>query len=60
VKYEIVLKDVPSSRTRVDIEELWQEEAIWALKYEVVFCRQDYDREFSRQNCLEATADLGV
>ena len=24
----------------------------------VVFCRQDCNREFSRQNCLEVTADL--
>jgi len=23
-------------------------------------CRQNYDREFSRRNCSEATADLGV
>jgi len=26
----------------------------------VVFCRQDCDREFSRQNYLEVTADLVI
>ena len=29
LKYEMVLKNVPSSGTRVDIEELQQEKAIW-------------------------------
>jgi len=51
LKQEIVLKGIPSSRTRVEVEELWQEEAI--LDFEV-------ERLFYRWNCLEATADLGV
>jgi len=33
----MVLKDISSSRTGVDIEKLWQEEAIWTLKYERCF-----------------------
>jgi len=53
-----MLKGVPSSGTRV--EELWQDEAIWTLKCKFVRlnCRQNCDREFSRWNCSEATADL--
>ena len=31
----MVLKGVPSSRTKVEVEELWQEEAILDLKYEI-------------------------
>ena len=34
LKYEIVLKDVPSGRTRVDSEQvkkLWWEKAIWTF-----------------------------
>jgi len=33
----MVLKNISSSRTGVDIEKLWQEEAIWTLKYERCF-----------------------
>ena len=32
----MVLKDVPSSGTEVDVEKLQQEEAIWTLKYKVI------------------------
>jgi len=46
-----VLKGVPSGRTGVEVEELWQEEAILDFEVEKLFCRQ---------NCLEATADLRV
>jgi len=45
----MVLKGVPSGGTRVEVEELWWEEAI--LYFEV-------ERLFYRQNCSEATADL--
>ena len=33
----MVLKGVPRGGTRVDIEELWQEEAIWTLKCKSCF-----------------------
>ena len=33
----MVLKDISSSRTGVNIEKLCQEEAIWTLKYERCF-----------------------
>jgi len=60
LKYKIVLKDIPSGRTRVEVEKLQQEEAILDFEIERLFCKQNYDRGFSRQNCSEATADLGV
>ena len=37
MNHEIILKDVPSGETRVDIEESWQEKAIWTLKYKSCF-----------------------
>ena len=55
-----MLKGVPSSGTRVEVEKLQQEEAILDFEVERLFCRQNYNREFSRQNCSEATADLVV
>ena len=52
-----MLKEVPSSGTGV--EELRREEAIWTFEVRnEMDCRQNHDREFSRQNCSEATADL--
>jgi len=54
------LKGVPSSGTRVKVEELQQEKAILDFEEQKLFCRQDYDREFSKQNCSEVTADLVV
>jgi len=60
LKYKIVLKGVLSGGTRVEVEGLWQEEAILDFEIERLFCRWNYDRGFSRQNCLEATADLRV
>jgi len=55
-----VLKGVPSGGTGV--KELQQDEAIWTLKCEFVRLkyRWNCDRGFSRQNCSEVTADLGV
>ena len=60
LKYEIVLKGVPSSGT--EVKELWQDKAIWTLKCKFVRlnCRWNCDRGFSKQNCSEAIADLGV
>jgi len=47
----MVLKGVPSSRTRVVVEELQSKEAILDFEVERLFCRW---------NCSEAIADLGV
>jgi len=55
-----MLKGVPSSGTRVEVEELWQEEAILDFEVQRLLYRQNCDRGFSRQNCLEATVDLVV
>ena len=55
-----MLKGVLSSRTRVEVEELWQKEAILDFEVERLFCRQNYNRGFSKQNFSEATTDLGV
>jgi len=55
-----VLKGISSSGTRVKVKELQWEEAILDFEMQRLFCRQNYDREFSKQNCLKATADLGV
>ena len=54
------MKDIPSSRT--EVKELQQEKAIFGLEVWIVElnCRQNYNRGFSRQNCSEVTADLGV
>jgi len=56
----MVLKSVPSSGTGVDIEELQWEEAILDFKVRKLFffCKQDCNKEFSKQNCSEATANL--
>jgi len=56
----MVLKSVPSSGTEVEVEELWQEEAILDFEVQELFCRWNCNREFSRQNCSEAIANLGV
>jgi len=37
LKCEIILKDVLSSKTRINIEELWREKFIWTLKCESCF-----------------------
>ena len=56
------MKGIPSGGTRVEVKELWQEEAILDFKVQNVklFYKQNYNREFSKQNCSEVTADLGV
>jgi len=46
-----VLKGAQSGGTGVEVEKLWQEEAILDFEVERLFCRQ---------NCLEVIADLEV
>ena len=56
----MVLKGVPSSGTGVEVEKLWWEKAILDFEVRRLFYKQNYDREFSRQNYLGAIADLEV
>jgi len=56
----MVLKCVPSGETGVEVEELQQEKAILDFEVERLFCKWNCNREFSKQNCLEVTVDLGV
>ena len=59
----MVLKDVPSDRTRVaseQVKELQQEKAIGLEAQKSCFANGTATEDFSRQSCSEATADLGV